>query len=59
LIAFVAGYPGGDLTIDRRKIESTGWFGRDRLPALPGPLSISRALINWWIEEGERGAEKG
>ncbi len=45
MIGFVAEYREGSIRCDGVEIEDAGWFGRDRLPELPGPLSISRALI--------------
>ncbi|HVP95942.1 NAD(+) diphosphatase [Methanoregula sp.] len=51
MIAFTAEYDSGEITIDNNEIISAGWFGRDNLPALPAPLSISRALIDRWIQK--------
>jgi NAD+ diphosphatase len=50
MIGFVAEYAGGEITIDNNEIISAGWFGRDNLPMIPSPLSISRALIDSWVE---------
>jgi NAD+ diphosphatase len=50
MIGFVAEYAGGEITIDNNEIISAGWFGRDALPLIPSPLSISRALIDSWME---------
>jgi len=50
MIGFVADYAGGDLTVDPREIESASWFDRGHLPRIPEKLSISRALIDWWLE---------
>jgi NAD+ diphosphatase len=52
MIAFVADYAAGEITIDNNEIVSAGWFGRDCLPPLPAPMSISRALIDRWMERG-------
>jgi NAD+ diphosphatase len=54
MIAFEAEYAAGEITIDNNEIVSAGWFGRDNLPLLPSPMSISRALIDRWA--GRRGA---
>jgi NAD+ diphosphatase len=54
MIGFVADYAGGEITIDNNEIISAGWFSRDNLPLIPSPLSISRALIDWWVEHGNR-----
>jgi len=51
MIGFVADYAGGEITIDNNEIVSAGWFDRDHLPLIPSPLSISRALIDWWIKK--------
>ena len=50
MIGFVASYAGGTLTVDAREIEDAGWFKRDGLPGLPGPLSLSRALIDMFVK---------
>jgi len=50
MIGFIADYAGGEITIDNNEIISAGWFSRDNLPLIPSPLSISRALIDWWME---------
>ena len=50
VIAFEAEYAAGEITIDNNEIVSAGWFGRDNLPPLPTPMSISRALIDRWAK---------
>ena len=46
MIAFTAEYAGGDITPDTAEIAEAHWFGPgDKLPELPPPQSISRALI--------------
>lgn len=52
MIGFVAEYAGGELEIDHHEIESAFWFDREHLPRIPEPMSISRALIDWWIAKG-------
>ena len=52
MIGFVADYAGGEIAIDNNEIIFAGWFDRDHLPDLPSRMSISRALIDWWITEG-------
>jgi NAD+ diphosphatase len=54
MAGFVAEYAGGDITIDNREILSAGWFTRDTLPLIPSPLSISRALIDSWVEQEKK-----
>jgi len=52
MVGFTADYAGGDLVVDRNEIESAFWFDREHLPRIPEKLSISRTLIDWWIEKG-------
>ena len=55
MIAFTAEYDAGEITIDNNEIVSADWYGKDNLPVLPAPLSISRALIDRWIENNRTG----
>ena len=50
MIGFVAEYAAGEIEIDNNEIVSAGWFSRDSLPPLPASMSISRALIDRWLE---------
>jgi NAD+ diphosphatase len=46
MIAFTAEYSSGEITVDPKEIAEAHWFGPgDKLPELPPPQSISRALI--------------
>ena len=46
MIAFTAQYSSGEITVDPKEIAEAHWFGPgDKLPELPPPQSISRALI--------------
>jgi len=45
MIGFTARYYSGEIRCDGVEIEDARWFTRDQMPDLPGPLSISRALI--------------
>ncbi len=49
MVGFIADFSGGEITIDPNEIAAAGWFGRNNLPTLPSPMSISRALIDAWI----------
>jgi NAD+ diphosphatase len=50
MIGFKTHYAGGAITPDGEEIEDARWFSRDELPDLPGFGSVSRYLINLWIE---------
>ncbi|MCC1496407.1 NAD(+) diphosphatase [Alcanivorax sp. 1008] len=52
MLAFHADYEGGDLVPDGVEIIEAGWFSRDNLPRVPPPGSISRSLIDDWIQRG-------
>jgi NAD+ diphosphatase len=46
MVAFTAEYAGGEIRCDPAEIAEARWFGPgDKLPELPPPQSISRALI--------------
>lgn len=50
MIGFTAEYDSGEITPDGIEIEGAAWYTKDNMPsALPGPLSISRKLIDWFV----------
>jgi NAD+ diphosphatase len=50
MLGFTARYASGELLPDGKEIEAAQWFSRDKLPLLPGFGSVSRYLINSWIQ---------
>jgi len=50
MLGFTARYGGGELKPDGVEIEDAQWFSPDKLPNLPGSGSVSRYLINLWLE---------
>jgi NAD+ diphosphatase len=50
MLGFTARYAGGTIKADGVEIEDARWFDRDHLPELPGHGSVSRYLINQWLE---------
>ena len=54
MIGFIADYAGGEIVVDSAEIVSAGWFSRNHLPPLPPALSISRALVDWWISSADK-----
>ena len=50
MLGFSARYKGGELRPDGEEIEDARWFSRENLPNLPGSASVSRYLINLWLE---------
>ncbi|MDR2374811.1 MAG: NAD(+) diphosphatase [Treponema sp.] len=50
MLGFSARYAAGDIRPDGKEIEDARWFKRGDLPRLPGFGSVSRYLINNWVE---------
>ena len=50
MIAFVADYADGDITIDGSEIIEAAWFSTDQLSKIPPKISIARQLIDWFIK---------
>lgn len=49
MIAFTADYVSGELGFADNELSAGGWFSRDSLPELPTLPSLSRMLIDAWI----------
>ena len=50
MLGFTARYSGGELKPDGVEILDAKWFKRDAMPELPGSISLSRHLIDLWLE---------
>ena len=50
MLGFAAHYAGGELRPDGVEIDDARWFSRDSPPNLPGSSSVSRYLINLWLD---------
>ncbi len=57
MIGFTAEYESGEIKIDETEIADAGWFDPEKLPTIPGKISIARELIDWFVET--RSKEKG
>jgi len=51
MAGFSARYAAGTIKPDGIEINDAQWFSRDNLPMLPGPGSVSRYLIEQWINQ--------
>jgi NAD+ diphosphatase len=51
MIGFHAEYAGGDIQVDGVEIEDAQWWPVNDLPRIPPPGSISRFLIESYIEQ--------
>jgi NAD+ diphosphatase len=49
MLGFKARYSSGTIISDGIEITDARWFTKDNLPELPGEGSISRFLINCWL----------
>jgi len=51
MVGFSARYASGEIKPDGIEIEEAGWFSRDNLPLLPSQGSVSRYLIDMWVDK--------
>lgn len=51
MIGFRADYESGELRLDETEIAEADWYRRDRMPNLPGGISVARRLIDDWLHE--------
>lgn len=51
MVGFTAEYGGGQLKLDPTELCDAGWYTADQLPQIPGKISISWKLIQWFIEK--------
>ena len=49
MIGFTAQYAGGEIQVDGTEVSDAQWFSFDRLPKIPGKISIARRLIDWFV----------
>lgn len=54
MLAFMAGWASGEPRPDKVEISDVRWFTPDALPEIPAKGSISRALIDRWLEASGR-----
>jgi NAD+ diphosphatase len=54
MIAFTAEHASGEILIDQNEILDAAWFSPDKLPQLPGWGSISRRLVDYFVEQAVR-----
>jgi len=55
MLGFMADYAGGELAPDGEEILEAQWFGLDELPQIPPRFTISRRLIDKFIQEQSGG----
>ena len=50
MIGFTAEYDGGEIMVDPEELEDARWFTKEEIPWVPDSLSISRQLIDWFVD---------
>lgn len=50
MLGFMAEYDSGDIRIDPQELEDAQWFSIHDLPTLPKPISLSRRMIDAYLE---------
>jgi NAD+ diphosphatase len=58
MIGFTAEYESGEIKIDETEITDARWFEPDKLPTIPGRISIARKLIDWFVDKNLREEDK-
>jgi NAD+ diphosphatase len=51
MIAFTCEYAGGDIVLEEAEMAEAAWFTADALPKIPPKISISRTLIDWFVDK--------
>ena len=54
MLAFTAEYESGEVKADGVELIEAGWYGVDEIPEIPGKISVSRKLIDWFIEKNSK-----
>ena len=50
MVGFVAEYESGEIRLSDGELTSAGWFTRDSHPPLPSQPSLSRRIIDLWLD---------
>ena len=50
MVGFTASYASGIIEVDNRELEDASWFSPLDMPRLPSSISISRRLIDDFLE---------
>lgn len=58
MVGFTAEYESGEIRLQRSELGGGGWFRRDHLPEIPGPVSLARRLIDDWLNQDGRDVQR-
>lgn len=53
MIGFTAEYDKGEILVDKNELSDAKWFKSDNLPQIPSSISISRRLIDWFVDNNK------
>ena len=51
MVGFTCEYDSGELVLQEEEIADAQWFTADSMPEIPPGISISRSLINWYLDK--------
>ncbi|TVR60289.1 MAG: NAD(+) diphosphatase [Spirochaetaceae bacterium] len=51
MVAFTAEWASGEIRPDPAEIAEAAWYGPDEIPRVPSRMSVSRALIDWFVRK--------
>jgi NAD+ diphosphatase len=51
MIGFTAEYESGEISVDGKEVSAAGWFEAHNLPQVPSKMSISREIIDWYVQQ--------
>lgn len=51
MIGFCAEYAGGEIRLQKEELAEAAFFTREAMPALPPAISLTRVMIDWWINK--------
>lgn len=51
MLAYIMDYADGDIVVDDDEIVHADWFDPERLPTIPGRISIAGHLIRWFLRD--------
>jgi NAD+ diphosphatase len=54
MLGFTAEHESGEIQIGEDEIADARWFSVEEIPNIPGKLSISRKLIDWFLEKYQK-----
>lgn len=58
MVGFTADYAGGEIRVDPAEVSDAAWYRYDCMPPIPGSVSISRRLIDFYLAKHDRGLQR-